>query len=87
MNDQERQQAFLDGLSALSERYGFQMGAQIQTRQLGVVVQCEPILVVLALQDWVDPAQAQGPDRSLNGKGLLSDLLSDEEMRKARHPQ
>jgi hypothetical protein len=66
----ERKQAFLDSLNELSQRYGFQVGAQIQTRQLGPVVQCEPVAIVVAIDDWKEP---EGTEHS-NGK-LVTEAL------------
>lgn len=76
MDEQQRQQAFVNELQALQQKYGFQVGAQVQTRQLGHVVQIEPIVAIIAIPGWqgspvgdapiLTPEEVQG---ALHGNG------------------
>ena len=65
MTPEQRQKLFIDELTVLQQRYGFQVGAQVQTRQLGPVVQCEPVVAILAIEGWQEPPESDEHD---NGK-------------------
>lgn len=58
MTEQERLDAFVVAYEQIVKLYGVQLAAQIQTRQYGAMVQCEPVLTPAFVAEWQAPQPA-----------------------------
>lgn len=74
MNEQERQQIFVDEYNALVQRYGFTFGAQVKPEQLGMVIQVRPELVLLAVEGWKSPEE-ENTDSKIKKNGHKLSVL------------
>lgn len=81
MNEQERQQAYIEAVKALSVQYGYELQAQILTDNLGGGILHKPQLALVPIANWQPPAneailaevsdlvhQARIKSETLNGK-------------------
>lgn len=69
MNEQQRLDGFLLAYESIVKMYGVQLAAQIQTRQYGAMVQCEPVLTPAFVAEW----QAQAAPVVVSDNGHTED--------------
>ena len=74
MTEQERQQAFVEGLNELTRRYGFQVSAKMESRSLGPVIQIEAQVGLTPIENWQPPDSSEhvAPISGYNGKVPIS---------------
>lgn len=57
----ERAEAFETAYRALVQQYGVELVPQVQSRQLGPVIQTEAILLAQPIRDWTEPDPIPDP--------------------------